>query len=139
MTLLSRPSAAALVLGIALGAVSTASALSRPLRPLRAWLRRRGPKLSPEERWIEATIRATMPPAAKLGIGVEALETDASGAPRALALASPLSGNTNVHGTAFAGSLYSISALCAWCARARLVARLSPPRSPCRDVLRRRG
>ena len=36
--LLSRRSAAALVLGIALGAVSTASALSRPLRPLRAWL-----------------------------------------------------------------------------------------------------
>ena len=29
-------------------------------------------------------------------------------------LAAPLAGNTNVHGTAFAGSLYSISALCAW-------------------------
>lgn len=67
-------------------------------------------RFSDEELWVEDSIATSMPPAAKLCIRVHTLdETDGS-----LSLAMPLDGNTNIHGTAFAGSLYSVAGLCAW-------------------------
>jgi thioesterase domain-containing protein len=75
--------------------------------------RRRG-LLSPEEKWIESSIRATMPPAHQMGITLESISMEGSHHQRSLSLSMPLRGNTNVHGTAFAGSLYSLSVLCAW-------------------------
>jgi len=66
---------------------------------------------SEEEQWIASSIAKTMPPAAQLGIDVECYNVSDDGS---LSLSMPLEGNTNVHGSAFAGSLYSVSALCAW-------------------------
>ena len=97
----------AAVLLCAVAAVTTAARLPYFSRRRR----RRSRALTADEAFVDESIAATMPPAEALGIEVEALDA-ASGA---LSLRAPLAGNTNVHGTAFAGSLYSIAALCAWC------------------------
>jgi thioesterase domain-containing protein len=68
--------------------------------------------LSEEEQWIKSSILETMPPAARLGITIGELNDEKNDA--YLSLHMPLQGNTNIHGTAFAGSLYSLAALCAW-------------------------
>eukprot|EP00966_Prymnesium_polylepis_P120767 2790540-Prymnesium_polylepis.1 len=57
---------------------------------------------------IERDIRTTQRPAAALGIAVHTL------AENSLSLCAPLNLNYNVHGTAFAGSLYAVGALCAY-------------------------
>jgi len=61
-------------------------------------------------RHIETSILKAMPPAVSLGIGVDSIEED-SGQVHALSLSAPLKGNTNVHGTAFAGSLFAVGVL----------------------------
>lgn len=57
---------------------------------------------------IEQHLRATQRPARLLGIGVA--EADE----RTLSLDAPLAQNHNVHGTAFAGSLFSVGVLCSY-------------------------
>ncbi|EOD08869.1 hypothetical protein EMIHUDRAFT_217177 [Emiliania huxleyi CCMP1516] len=59
-------------------------------------------RLSPPAHEIETHIRETQPPANLLGIGVAEVDEGS------LALHAPLELNHNVHGTAFAGSLYSL-------------------------------
>jgi thioesterase domain-containing protein len=61
-----------------------------------------------EERDIERHILSTQRPAATLGIVVDEVTSNS------LTLSAPLEPNTNVHGTAFAGSLYSVAVLCAY-------------------------
>ena len=65
--------------------------------------------LNQDEQWVADSIASSMPPAVKLGIQIEKIGDD-----NTLALYMPLEGNTNIHGTAFAGSLYSLGALSAW-------------------------
>ena len=57
---------------------------------------------------IEEHILETQRPAALLGIGVTALDEIS------LSLHAPLELNHNVHGTAFAGSLYALGVLCSY-------------------------
>ena len=57
---------------------------------------------------IETHIRETQPPANLLGIGVAEVDEGS------LALHAPLELNHNVHGTAFAGSLYSVGVLASY-------------------------
>lgn len=80
-------------------------------------------ELSHEENWIESSIKTTMLPADRMGITVNALNLsiqdkdtnlNSRTSQGSLSLSMPLEGNTNVHGSAFAGSLYSLSVLCAW-------------------------
>jgi thioesterase domain-containing protein len=84
--------------------------------------------LSKKEQWIKSSILETMPPAARLGITIGELSNENFDDETYLSLQMPLQGNTNIHGTAFAGSLYSLAALCAWYAitiRLRRAKRLS--------------
>ena len=66
--------------------------------------------MSQQEYWISKSIQESMPPAVKMGIDINHVSSDGS----ILSLSMPLEGNTNIHGTAFAGSLYSVAALGAW-------------------------
>jgi len=64
--------------------------------------------LGSEAHEIETHIRETQPPANLLGIGVAEVDEGS------LALHAPLELNHNVHGTAFAGSLYSVGVLASY-------------------------
>lgn len=82
--------------------------------------------LSEAEQWVHESIQSNMPPAMKMGITIDYISPGASWSPWVsnnnhtselplrLALIMPLKENTNIHGTAFAGSLYSLAALSAW-------------------------
>jgi thioesterase domain-containing protein len=80
-------------------------------RALLQWARTRfNPRhqMGSEAHEIEAHIRSTQVPAEALGIVVD--EMDGS----SLTLSAPLTLNRNVHGTAFAGSLYAVGVLCSY-------------------------
>lgn len=64
--------------------------------------------LNSEAQEIHNHIQETQTPARLLGIRVDNLTQDS------LTLSAPLSLNTNVHGTAFAGSLYAVGVLCSY-------------------------
>jgi hypothetical protein len=64
-------------------------------------------------REIEDHIRTTQVPGRALGIRVAGLDESS------LSLSAPLTRNKNVHGTAFAGSLYAVGVLSAYCAMPR--------------------
>lgn len=84
--------------------------------------------LSEVEQYVANSIRVNMPPARRMGITVEQVnlrhrkgETASSSTANSSAaeegtvsLRMPIKGNTNIHGTAFAGSLYSLCVLSAW-------------------------
>lgn len=73
--------------------------------------------LSVEAREIERHILKTQTPARLLGIRVDELGiliTDDGEERETLTLSAPLKLNTNVHGSAFAGSLYSVAVLCSY-------------------------
>jgi len=73
--------------------------------------------LSPEEQYVADSIRVNMPPARRMGITVEQVilrSEDTAVDEGSVSLSMPIKGNTNVHGTAFAGSLYSLCVLSAW-------------------------
>lgn len=71
---------------------------------------------NPEALEMEQHILTTQKPAALIGVRVHVLSGDY------LALSAPLKLNTNVHGTAFAGSLYSLTVLtCYYAARSWLL------------------
>ena len=60
---------------------------------------------------IQQHLQETQTPAIALGIAVQAYDEDHG---TFLTLQAPLSRNTNVHGTAFAGSLYSVAVLASY-------------------------
>lgn len=66
------------------------------------------PDLAPLCREVETLWRERIPLTQALGIRVTHFDGDL------LEVAADLAPNVNVHGTAFAGSIYSISALCGW-------------------------
>jgi thioesterase domain-containing protein len=70
----------------------------------------RNPHLSADGRAIEEHLQSTQIPARLLGIQVHSYKSP----PASLSLSAPLDINKNVHGTSFAGSLYSIGALCSY-------------------------
>ena len=92
---------------------------SRTLHP------RTGRLLSEVEQYVAASIRVNMPPARRMGITVDQVnlrhrqgdeissftKDEVEGS---VSLSMPIKGNTNIHGTAFAGSLYSLCVLSAW-------------------------
>ena len=80
------------------------------VRRLVAKVRMRASEHAPgsEEHEIEQHILETQVPAGALGIRVAGLDG------HSLSLSAPLNLNKNVHGTAFAGSLYAVSVLSAW-------------------------
>jgi thioesterase domain-containing protein len=57
---------------------------------------------------LQATWQRDIPPAAAMAIGVAAYDG------RTLTVHAPLAANRNVHGTAFAGSLFSVCVLTGW-------------------------
>ena len=76
----------------------------------RTWVRQASPRhpKGTDAFEIEEHILKTQVPARALGIVVDAIDNTS------LTLSAPLQRNRNVHGTAFAGSLYSVSVLCAY-------------------------
>lgn len=73
--------------------------------------KRRG--LGPQAQELQKHLLETQKPARILGIRVDQYNTTTSGS-TSLVLSAPLSLNTNVHGAAFCGSLYSVSTLCCY-------------------------
>lgn len=57
---------------------------------------------------LEATIRAHIPLSEAMDFTIESLSVDA------IVVQAPLAPNRNIHGTGFAGSLYSIAVLSGW-------------------------
>ena len=57
---------------------------------------------------LERTFHTEIPISKAMGVRVESFD------PERLVIAADLAPNINVHGTAFAGSLYAINALCGW-------------------------
>jgi thioesterase domain-containing protein len=76
--------------------------------------RKTGRVLTEEEQYVSHSIRVNMPPARRMGITVEEVKLRTNEIEGFVALSMPIKGNTNVHGTAFAGSLYSTCVLSAW-------------------------
>jgi thioesterase domain-containing protein len=73
-----------------------------------------GRLLTDEEQYVSHSIRVNMPPARRMGITVEEVKLRANEIEGYVSLSIPVKGNTNVHGSAFAGSLYSVCVLSAW-------------------------
>ena len=80
--------------------------------------RRTGRTLTEAEEYVARSIRVNMPPARRMGITVEnvVLRQQAQGQDQqgSVSLSMPIQGNTNIHGSGFAGSLYSVCVLSAW-------------------------
>lgn len=92
------------LIGAAVGAVGHMWSQRRRYRGHR----HEGAALSAEARETDGHIWGTQVPARLLGIEVEAMDDES------LSLRAPLHLNVNVHGTAFAGSLYSIGVLASY-------------------------
>lgn len=74
-----------------------------------------GRAYSQVEQYVAKSIRVNMPPARRMGITVDqVLLRSKSEDEGSVSLCMPIKGNTNIHGTAFAGSLYSLCVLSAW-------------------------
>ena len=57
---------------------------------------------------LEATIRKSIPLSEAMQFSIEALDLDA------IHVSAPLEPNVNIHGTGFAGSIYSVAVLTGW-------------------------
>ncbi|CAB9501354.1 thioesterase domain [Seminavis robusta] len=73
-----------------------------------------GRKLSEVEKYVSTSIHVNMPPARRMGITVDQVILRSDEQEGFVSLSMPIRGNTNVHGSAFAGSLYSVCVLSAW-------------------------
>lgn len=69
---------------------------------------RSAPQLETERQELEAMLLAEFPLARAMGLNVHAWDGER------LALGCPLHANTNAHQSAFAGSQFSLAALCGW-------------------------
>lgn len=78
---------------------------------------RTGRPFSDVEQYVAESIRVNMPPARRMGITVDRVILRSNSQEEeegSVSLCMPIKGNTNIHGTAFAGSLYSLCVLSAW-------------------------
>ena len=57
---------------------------------------------------LETKIHATIPLAQAMQFHIESLDLDG------IEVSAPLAPNVNIHGTGFAGSIYSVAVLCGW-------------------------
>ncbi len=69
---------------------------------------------------LEDKIRATIPLAAAMQFRIEELDVDR------IRVSAPLEPNVNIHGTGFAGSLYSLAVLSGWALCRHLIETLEP-------------